>query len=286
MSSTAPEWVLDGRIRLRTTLGALIDVSASDVVGVEFKGRTSVQGQAITSKPSESITGIELNRFPLEPWLVLRAPAAGQGARCDIVLRSRDDSVGVESFMRDSDQVVVGNGWYPVATSLLTEIDSLLSDNGAVAGPITLKQYLLLARSESPRVLFERPVDAAAVEARAEVAASVAFKGILYPYQRTGVRWVRLLAAEELGGILGDEMGLGKTVQVIAALAEDTSARPNLIIAPATLLENWRREFVKFAPDLKVAVHRGGSRTGFPSMLRSQDVVITSYDTAVRDLAR
>ena len=42
---------------------------------------------------------------------------------------------------------------------------------------------------------------------------------------------------------------------------------------------------MKFAPGLKVAVHRGGGRTGFPSMLRAQDVVITSYDTAVRDLA-
>jgi SNF2 family DNA or RNA helicase len=263
-----------------------VNVSASDVVGVEFKGRTSVQGQAVSSKPSEAIADIEFNRFPLEPWLVLRAPAAGQGARCAIVLRSRDGNIDIESFPHDGDQILAENGWYPVATSLLSEIDLLLSDSKAATGPITLKQYLHLARSASPRLIFAEVFEAIAPASPVDVAtAAHQFKGTLYAYQVTGVRWIQLLANEELGGILGDEMGLGKTVQVIAALTNDTAARPNLIVAPATLLENWRREFVKFAPGMKVAVHRGGGRTGFPSMLRAQDVVITSYDTAVRDLA-
>jgi SNF2 family DNA or RNA helicase len=167
----------------------------------------------------------------------------------------------------------------------MSEIDALLIESGAVPGPITLRQYLRLARSNSPRVVFEEALEARPRLIEAGLATPAAgFKGILYPYQTTGVRWISLLADEELGGILGDEMGLGKTVQVIAAVAEQATARPNLVVAPATLLENWRREFVKFAPGLKVAVHRGGGRTGFPSVLRGQDVVITSYDTAVRDL--
>jgi SNF2 family DNA or RNA helicase len=287
MKSTTPEWVLDGsRLRLRTASGTLVDVSATDVVAVEFKGRTSVQGQTISSQPSEAITDIEFNRFPLEPWLVLRAPAAGQGARCSIVLRNRDGNIDVDSFQRDCDQAIAENAWYPVATSLFTDIDQLLSKSNSAIGPITLKQYLILARSESPRVIFEEASEAIVPTPPVEVITPAhQFKGTLYPYQIAGVRWIGVLANEELGGILGDEMGLGKTVQVIAALTEDSTARPNLIVAPATLLENWRREFVKFAPGMKVAVHRGGGRTGFPSALRAHDVVITSYDTAVRDLA-
>jgi SNF2 family DNA or RNA helicase len=221
------------------------------------------------AKPSDAIADIEFNRFPLEPWLVLRAPAAGQGARCAIVLRNRDGNIDIDSFSRDCDQVIAENAWYPVTTSLVTDIERLLSSTNAAVGPITLKQYLHLARSESPRVIFDEAFETIVPTPSTEVVTPAhPFKGTLYPYQVTGVRWIRLLANEELGGILGDEMGLGKTVQVIAALTEDSAARPNLIVAPATLLENWRREFVKFAPSMKVAVHRGGGRTGFPSMIR------------------
>jgi SNF2 family DNA or RNA helicase len=168
----------------------------------------------------------------------------------------------------------------------MNDVDGLLSENAVAAGPITLRQYLQVARSGSPRVVFEEAPEVTPPKPQDEVWAPTAgFKGTLYPYQQVGVRWIRLLADEELGGILGDEMGLGKTVQVIAALTDQAAVCPNLVVAPATLLENWRREFVKFAPGLKVAVHRGGGRTGFPSVLRTQNVVITSYDTAVRDLA-
>jgi hypothetical protein len=53
MTSTTPEWVLDGgRLRLRTAAGTLQIVSATDVVAVEFKGRTSVQGHSISSNRS------------------------------------------------------------------------------------------------------------------------------------------------------------------------------------------------------------------------------------------
>ncbi|RMH15386.1 MAG: DEAD/DEAH box helicase, partial [Gammaproteobacteria bacterium] len=58
---------------------------------------------------------------------------------------------------------------------------------------------------------------------------------------------------------------------------------PSLVIAPATLLENWRRELSRFAPGLSVLVHRGSTRTGFPDDLRTAHTVVTSYETAVRD---
>ena len=278
--------MLDGaRVTLRVDSGTLVALSAADVVAVEFKGRTSIQGHPVRTKPSDVIPEIGFNRFPLEPWIVLRPPAPGQSAECSIVLRSSDGGIDVEPLAHGADQIVIGRSWYPVATELLSEVDALLAESGVAAGPITLRNYLKLARSSSPRVLFAETTKIAPADIEAAPAApSVLFNGTLYPYQAIGVRWITLLANEELGGILGDEMGLGKTIQVIAALTQRVGAVPNLVVAPATLLENWRREFVKFAPALNVAVHRGGGRTGFPSVLRSQDVVITSYDTAARDL--
>ncbi len=111
-------------------------------------------------------------------------------------------------------------------------------------------------------------------------------RATLYPYQLSGWRWLRFLAAQGVGGLLGDEMGLGKTLQIIALLADPGRAVlvPALVIAPGTLLENWRRELARFAPQLKVHVHRGSDRTGRPAVLASYDVVLSSYDTVVRDL--
>jgi SNF2 family DNA or RNA helicase len=80
-------------------------------------------------------------------------------------------------------------------------------------------------------------------------------------------------------------MGLGKTIQVVALLAspEREHVAPSLVIAPSTLLENWRREIAKFAPTLRTYIHQGSQRTGDFRELLQKDVVITSYDTAVRD---
>lgn len=77
-------------------------------------------------------------------------------------------------------------------------------------------------------------------------------------YQQEGVKWIRGLEENKFGGILADEMGLGKTVQVIFALLDSYLKNhvnlPSLIIVPASLLLNWKSEFEKFAPQIKVKV--------------------------------
>ena len=72
------------------------------------------------------------------------------------------------------------------------------------------------------------------------------------------MRWLGFLARLGLGACLADDMGLGKTLQVIALLLTPTrrraSARPSLVVAPASLLANWAAETERFAPSLKVFV--------------------------------
>lgn len=116
-------------------------------------------------------------------------------------------------------------------------------------------------------------------------------KGSLRSYQLEGVKWIRFLTDHGFGALLADDMGLGKTVQTIAWLlgANHRSSTPNhpaLIIAPLTLLANWRREFAAFAPELKVYLHQGESRqmlTGFLRAAAEADVVLTSYNLLVKD---
>ncbi len=117
----------------------------------------------------------------------------------------------------------------------------------------------------------------------------------LRPYQRLGAAWLWHLQRNQLGGILADEMGLGKTLQALALLsaihktAPDSAsasrrvASASLVICPASLLENWRREAVRFAPQLRVFVHHGGSRLAGSSEFGGNDLVITSYGTLTRD---
>lgn len=109
-----------------------------------------------------------------------------------------------------------------------------------------------------------------------------------YPYQAIGIEW--MAAQKNLGMpgvILGDVMGLGKTLQVIGFLTKEISEGRfnNLVICPSTLIENWRREFVKFSPAVEPYIHFGPKRAGTVQKLSNHRLVITTYETLVNDFS-
>ena len=105
----------------------------------------------------------------------------------------------------------------------------------------------------------------------------------LRDYQKTGVRWLLSLRKNGFGGCLADDMGLGKTLQVISYLSdesqEDTKA---LIVVPKTLIENWNREFRKFAPKISTYVYHGSGRD-LSDALKCR-AIITTYGTLLNDI--
>lgn len=105
----------------------------------------------------------------------------------------------------------------------------------------------------------------------------------LYPYQQTGVTWLNSVINEGTGCVLADEMGLGKTLQIIVVLSLQIGKGTSLVIAPNSLVENWIREFKKFAPEIKVYRHAGKYRDLYWPHFLDFDVVVTSYDTALSD---
>jgi len=109
----------------------------------------------------------------------------------------------------------------------------------------------------------------------------------LRDYQREGLSWLQFLRQMGLGGILADDMGLGKTVQALAhVLKEKEDGRlklPVLVIAPTSLMHNWRREAEKFTPKLSVLVLHGPGRARHFEKLMAFDLVLTTYPLLARD---
>lgn len=113
------------------------------------------------------------------------------------------------------------------------------------------------------------------------------FKGRLRPYQQEALGWFLFLRQSGLGGMLADDMGLGKTVQVLAMLAGEERGvkRPSLIVAPTSLMFNWRREAERFVPDLKMVSYCGPERSRMAGGLERADVILTTYTILRRDIA-
>lgn len=114
----------------------------------------------------------------------------------------------------------------------------------------------------------------------------------LRKYQRTGTAWLWHLYNNDLAGILADEMGLGKTVQALAFVdcifntTKKGEKKPVcLVVCPASLVDNWRREAESFTPELKAYAHHGPDRIKDVDELMEKDIIITSYTTASRDSA-
>ena len=132
-----------------------------------------------------------------------------------------------------------------------------------------------------------RRANSAALRSDSDAAKPVpGFVGELRDYQRRGVTWLGFLTDNGFGALLADDMGLGKTIQTIAWLLASERRGPTLVVAPLTLLANWRHELVAFAPSLTVHLHHGDNRpcaSTFRQAAKAADVTLTSYTLLVRD---
>lgn len=107
----------------------------------------------------------------------------------------------------------------------------------------------------------------------------------LRDYQEVGVRWLSMLNHYGFGGILADDMGLGKTLQTIAFLSSVVTADSKiLILAPSSLIYNWKEEFEKFAPQMKVEVIYGLKASRDEIIASNPQVAITSYASFRQDV--
>lgn len=130
-----------------------------------------------------------------------------------------------------------------------------------------------------------------------ELRLTPALESTLRPYQLEGVRFLLGVTETGFGACLADDMGLGKTLQVISWLVHlhqcgELDRGAALIVAPASLMENWQAELRRFAPQLRVQVLHPYAlstadeyhlRTRPDWLLRRAHVALTTYGMVTRN---
>jgi SNF2 family DNA or RNA helicase len=101
----------------------------------------------------------------------------------------------------------------------------------------------------------------------------------LFPHQRAGVRFLSTARR----ALLADEPGLGKTAQAIRALKalKDSGEDPfpALVVCPNTIKSNWKREFSRWWPEVRVQVVKGTSAKRRKQLQEEADVYVINWES-------
>ena len=192
------------------------------------------------------------------------------------------------------------SGWVELDTDAVQGAHEAMADLGvdgliAVPQKVGLENVAHLGDEEFSR--FADSPEAKALRTRVQdfkgvpsVAIPAGVQADLRPYQKDGFDFLCHLTQIRLGGILADDMGLGKTLQTLGWLAwlkerHRKDPKPSLVICPASVLHNWRREAERFTPALKVLVlESGAARHNLRKQIPQHDIIVTNYALLRRDL--
>ncbi len=255
-----------------------------------------LDGSAVEAQVEEDEEGWFDLRFDLEidgrkiPLLPLLLPLLQQYDRPDQLPGQLTVPLGEQRFLTlEADRLrpfietvfELFDGEYDEASLRLSRFDA------ARLAELEEDARLQMKGAERLRRLGQRLRDFQGIET---VAPPAGLQCRLRPYQQFGLSWLQFLREYDLGGILADDMGLGKTVQTLAHLLLEKEAgrldKPALVVAPTSLMGNWRREAERFAPDLKVLVLHGPARHERFEAIPAHDLVLTTYPLLVRDEAQ
>lgn len=286
-NSQHARWILNtsGDAVILDTGSVLVEPGALAIWEAEFEGR--VEGFGLTFvRPSDDLPMIDFSRFPMDLAVVARG-SSSEGLSLSIAGDLGGKILDLPSPAPA--QIVLDGCWFLIDADVVAETAEALAGKGIpVTGRINIGQLIWLrGKDRLPAPFTDLTADTDAPGSNLPKLGDLGLRPgtELFDYQEIGVSFLAAVARESIGCVLADEMGLGKTLQIIALLSiEKAAARgPNLIVCPATLLENWRREIAAFAPHLSTLVHSGPTRAGNPAVFASYDVVVASYETAVRD---
>lgn len=140
----------------------------------------------------------------------------------------------------------------------------------------------IAARVDSVRRAVKAVTEAGAAQAR-EAIADCTIAGILDDHQALNV--ATLTVDGSWGGCVFDEQGTGKTVTLIAAfdlLVERNVTDTLLVVAPKSMVPEWKEELRRFTGDLyRVVIAEGDRRAKASAFFARADVIVVNYETLV-----
>lgn len=274
------EWkIVDSRLILLDGLEVTV-VPSFVIWKAQFKGLTEYEGLHF-SKPSDDLPNISFDNASFQSSLracIFVPSLNNKEKKAFLSIIATDPSFNeYEIDTLPDDQIVYDSKWLLFEHTEVLSLKTFLEDT--IPGPVSFKELARLYSIDSYLIEIIENDDRCVLVPQISVPTQN-MTVTLYPYQETGVNWLSSVVAEGAGGILADEMGLGKTFQIIALLLSEKDFGTSLVIAPSSLLENWKREIERFAPSLKIWVQRGSNRMYFWKDMLKYDVIITSYDLA------
>jgi superfamily II DNA or RNA helicase len=272
-------------------LGSLAEAWASKPHDAEFLGNAAFHRLFLTPrllKPRLVVKGSGID------WLAVSAEWEAEGLKLSKTDLERL-AAATSRFVK-----LPNAGWVELDTAAVQGAHEAMADMG-VEGLIAVPQKVGLEHiahldddglgrfvdSPEAQALRERVRDFKGVPA-AELPKTLHAE--LRPYQKDGFDFLAHLVQVKLGGILADDMGLGKTLQTLTWLAwlkeqNKKNPKPSLVICPASVLHNWRREAEKFTPGMKVLVlESGAARHNLRKQIPQHDIIVTNYALLRRDL--
>lgn len=88
------------------------------------------------------------------------------------------------------------------------------------------------------------------------------------------------------GGLLAQDVGMGKTVEMLSLIATNKAPGPTLVVVPTTMLGPWQLEASKHTPSLSVVRFHGARRPKDMNILKSADIVLTTYRVVVNETSQ
>lgn len=113
----------------------------------------------------------------------------------------------------------------------------------------------------------------------------------LKDHQKEGVAWLQHLYKSKASGcLMADDMGLGKTLQILYFIdwhsRKYANHKPYLIVAPISLLENWKNEYERFfmQPRMKINMLTSQDVTrkfdkSIVDKMQKMDIILTNYES-------
>lgn len=260
-----PSWWLKGNTAERLKLNIKVDTKKMKGSGFlslnslyEFDYRASLADESITYKELQALAKLKSSLVKIR----------GQWVQID-----QEQIKLVLKYLDKKNQSISGREILALALGMEKDLGGIVVEQITVEG--WMKDFIDQLSGKTTYSLLNQPNS---------------FNGKLRDYQIKGFSWLAFLKQWGLGACLADDMGLGKTIQTLALIQENVDkgeSKPSLLICPTSVVNNWKNEVYKFAPQLKIHIHHGNKRlkkNNFTSEISNCHLVISSYGLLQRDL--